>query len=222
MVKKKKESLEEKRKRELLARQDTQLKWILFVLVVIILIAVGVYFMVNSTKRFSYGGLQFEKIMFDKLPLYYSMIQLTSYDGNRINHHLYLRNDPRKLTDVLINGNIVINPTVVFAVDPESDTLCQDNPLAGGLINQFFQANGVKYSATYTNKSYALERNMTYVDCSKVSGQQTFLALKMGNETEINQDSQNCYTLSFKNCEVLKVTERFIVGAYANSKGIKI
>lgn len=210
-------------------RNDRQLKWIVAVMVLILLVAVGVYFFMNKSKTYKYGGISFEKIMFDKLPLEYSRIPLTDIDGNVLAYYnMYLRNDPRDLRNIYINGSIMLMKDTIISVD-ESINGCPDTGIAGYALGIFLDsASGRKHESALANKTVAEEKNMTYADCEDEAGNPTvifdksIIVVKDIGKNEIIRKNQNCYVIGFKDCEIEKSVERFMVGAIANSKGITI
>ena len=48
-----------------------------------------------------------------------------------------------------------------------------------------------------------------------------FVQLEEGNETRIDQTGPACYTLTIKDCEILEVTERFMVETFIELQKIK-
>ena len=225
MAKKRKKKEENKKE----SRNDRQLKWIVAIMVLMILLAAGVYFLINKSKTYSYGGISFEKIMFDKLPLHYSRIPVTDISGSvAAYYNMYLRNDPRELRDININGTIMLMKDTIISVD-ESVNGCPDTGIAGYALGIFLDsATGRKHESALANKTVAEEKNMTYADCEDEEGNpvvifdKSIIVVKDIGKNEIIRKTQNCYIIGFKNCEIEKSVERFMVGAIANSKGIII
>lgn len=200
---------------------ERQVRYIVIGMAAILLVAIFVYYMVQSLKKFEYAGLDFEKIMNGKLPLYRVKIPVTTNQGGIIaNYNLYLRNDPRELREIEINETIRIMPSVVVSLSPEADTGCSDSIIAGGNFFSFLRAAGIDVAVAYNNESYAKERNATYAVCDN-DAEYSLVTIKRGDDNRI-LNTGDCYTLEFKECDILKTTERFIVALYAHSKGIEI
>jgi hypothetical protein len=216
---KKRSSKRAVKKVEKVSKYEKQAKWIIISMIVLIAAVVIVYYFVQSSKSFEYGGINFQKIMYDKLPLFYSKIPVTDINGNLIyNYNIYLRNDPRK-NDVVLNGTIRLMKNAVFSIDPSIEG-CSDNGVAGVSIGTFFRAAGINVSYASSNESDAKKKEIEFVTC-KDSEDKTVIILKQGDKNIISQEG-NCYTIEFTNCEVIKSVEKFIVGAIANSKGKSI
>jgi hypothetical protein len=217
---KKKMKKEKKENREKSSKYEKQLRSILLIMGLILLTAVIAYFVINSTKSFEYGGIKFQKIMFDKLSLYYSRIPLYNVAGELIAYYnLYLRNDPRKL-DISVSDKIKLTQNTVLSVD-ESINGCEDIGIAGSAIGYFFAAAGINKTNANTNKIIANETGVMHATCDN-SLENSVVVIKQGNETAVYKEKPNCYIIEFKDCEINKVTERFIVAAIANSKGISL
>ncbi len=205
------------------SKMDRQLKYVLIVMVLVILLAIGVYYFVQSMKKFNYAGLEFEKVMYDRLPVYHSKIPITNTQGELVaNYNLFLRNDPRALKSIAIDGKIRLMKDTFVSIEPEADGGCEDSGIAGGNFFTFLKVAGVDAKLACTNNTYASERNITYATCQEHLNNSGVIIIKRGESTEIVKKSDDCYEISFRNCEILNVTERFIVGAIANSKGIEL
>ena len=220
MAKKKAEKIGEiKKNPKRSKRYERQLKWIFIGMGVLVLIVLIVYFGIESTKRFDYGGIKFQKIKYDKLLLYYSKIPISDSSGNlKFYYNLYLRNDPRNV-NIPVNGEIQLSKETILSVD-ESINGCEDNGIAGMTLGTFFQAAGINKVSGSTNETIAKERDLLYATCENTNS--SIIVLKQGNETFIREERPDCYVIQFKDCEVLKAVERFIVAAIANSQGITI
>ena len=219
------ESSGEKESKEQSKKHESQLKWVIFGMIALLLVVILVYFIVQQSKYFNYGGLTYEKITSRNVDLYHTQMALKDVDGNLVaNYNLYLRNDPRELKNIIIDGNFVLkNRNVIVSLDPEVERGCEDSGIAGANFFSFMKVSGYDIKLGYTNKTYAQERNASFSNCDVNYGPYyDVIVIKKGNETSIVKRDENCYELYFKDCEILKITERFMVALYANSKGIKI
>jgi len=206
-------------------QQESQLKWIILGMIALILLIIAIYFVIQGSKYFNYGGLTYEKVTSRNVDLYHTQMALKDVDGNLVaNYNLYLRNDPRELKNITIDGNFVLkNRNVIVSLDPEVERGCEDSGIAGANFFSFMKVSGYDVKIGYTNKTYAQERNASFSNCDVNYGPYyDFVVIKRGNETSIVKREENCYELYFKDCEILKVTERFMVALYANSKGVEI
>ena len=187
------------------------------VLFLIILSAYNYY-----ASNFTYLDLKFSKVKFGKLDFYYAKIPLFNTNGEITgNYNLYIRNDPRELEDIKINGQIRMKPKIIMASD---DIKCEDAGIAGGELGAIIGLWSRIIPGT-TNRTIAEKEGKTYASCSLKDGMyidSTVLTFKTGNVTEIRQTGKDCYEVSVKDCEILRATERFILGLYAHSKGLEI
>ena len=124
------------------------------------------------------------------------------------------REDPRELEDVKVNmkDNIVKfkkNNTVYISLDPEMQA-CEDNSIAlmnlAGFLRDFA---GLEVKSAVNNKTFAEENGMNYADCEN-SPYNTVIYINSGNETSISEIG-NCYQLIYSDCEILEVTEKFML-----------
>lgn len=202
-------------------KQDKQLKWILVIMFAVILITALSYFISINLKKFEYGGLKFEKIMYDKLPLYYSQIPINIGGGDMINYNMYLRSDPRQLRYIKINGTTILKDYVVISLDRAAENQCSSREELRNLA-ELIQGTKRILKIGFNDLNLSIEKNMSYVSCdnaSMIPG--TILMFHSSNTTQITQKG-TCYDIEFSDCKVNEVTERLMVGWIANAKGIKV
>ena len=176
--------------------ENKVLKKILIGLGVLILVLIAGYFIINSLSSFKYKGVNFNIIKEGEILFYHTSFPL-KYNGNDVNYNVYLRNDPRKLEDVQFNGNItlmemmVINNTDGFVCDG-------DGGIAMYNFKQIVNAIGI---TTMQDPNASCDPQ----------GRYTFIKIDKGDITEIKQTGHSCYEFYVSNCEILKVTEKFLV-----------
>ena len=173
------------------------------------------YWLIQESKKFEYNGLKFEKIMFGDIPLYRAKIPLFDSLRNLVaNYNLYLRNDPRKLKDILVTGEIRLMKNVVIAAD--ENLICEDEAIAGSSLKGFLTnvvRTNVFIGTTEKSKSNS---NLIYADCN--SDKFSTLIIETADKTEIVQAGQNCYKIKISNCEIMGAVEKFMVELYKNSR----
>ena len=199
--------------------------WI-YVLIGVVIVLGLIYVSYKSyleSKKIEYAGLNFEQKKFGDLNFYYTRIPLFDKNGiNTVNYSMYLRNDPRTLEDIKIEGMIRIKSKTILA--SEAGLQCENNGIAGGELGQAIGLWTTVITGT-SNKTLADNRSIPYVSCNASEGMyldSTSLSFKVANVTGISQKGADCYEISVANCEILEAVERFIVGAYAHSRGIEI
>ncbi len=202
-------------------KQNNYLKILLIAMMLVMVFIAGVAWFRYQAMRFEYAGLNFEKIMFDKLQMYHAKIPLSSLTGNVVaNFNLYFRNDPRELESIPITGRIRLKRNAIVALDPSMED-CGDNAIAGLNLGQFLGAAGIKPLEGSTNLSEALETGVNYASCENVVS--SVIITEKSDKTQIIKEGEDCYRIQVAVCEdVVKATERFIIGAIGHSSGYDI
>lgn len=202
---------EEKRKKQTAA--------VAIFMIALILTILLVWFIFQSSKKFEYAGLNFVKGKQGNLILYQAKVPLTDASGTEVSSFLlYLKEDPRKLKRINIEDKIMLKPIVAISASDDIARNCSDLVVSATTLALFLKYAGVSSFAATTNKAEAVKNNMTYVSCDK-NNKYSVIEFKQVNETKITT-SNYCTTLYFNNCEMLNVTERFMVGVYAQSQNI--
>ena len=201
--------------------QNKQVKWAVFFMIGIILIVV-LFFVIkgNFIDRFDYKGLEFQKTQLGELKFYSAKFPIASGTGQVIGDYaVNLRNDPRKL-DMPITLN-TLTEKIEFSVDRNKYDdvyislnpfmkICEDSGIAVLAISSFLRDSGLNVKSSVTDKAYAKANNLTQRWCDN-SIHDTVIIVTDGNETSITEIYPNCYELKFKECEVLQVSEKFIL-----------
>jgi hypothetical protein len=219
-IKKQKARIEKEEKAE--AVKITK-KWGIFIAVGIVVAFSALFIAYNYySANFEYLDLKFSKVRFGKLIFYHAKIPLLNQAGEIVNYYnLYIRNDPRELRDIPINGNIKLKGKVIMASD---ELKCEDNGIGGGELGGVIGLWSRVIQGT-VNKTLAQEKDISYVTCDSsemIYLDSSVLIFKPGNVTSIDQKGKDCYEVSVKDCEVMRAVERFILGLYAHSKGLEI
>jgi len=227
MVKKKskKENMKKTKKniKQKSMSEDNQFKIIVGIMLGLIFLVVAIFVISNLSNEFTYLGLEYERINEGDLILYTSNIVIRLPDGSIRNSGFYFRNDPRKLKDLDIDGIIDIPIGLIeedytyVAVNPNIEG-CEDNMLA--LINLGLYLNSIESNpkSASTDEEFAEENNFPHITCESETTNPKIIIQK-GDENSIELLENECYVLTFNECEITKVTERFTVAAIAHSSG---
>jgi len=193
-----KKERQEKKKEEERKKHNKQLKGILIVLGIVAILFIGTVFFIHQIRHFEYKGIDFEVQKFGDLIVYKTTFGIQgALTGKAIaNYNVYFRKDPRESQipfDGKINllDNLVINSTM------------KDNCEGYGVVSV---ANFVKVFDLLGTRVIQ-DNNAT---CDE-QGRYMFVQLQEGDESKIVQYGPACYTLTVNNCEVLDVTEKFII-----------
>ena len=190
----------EKVSRDELEKQNKTLKNIFIGLGVFVVVIVVVALLISSVRYFDYEGLRFNVVKEGEIVFYNAVFPI--YDGvtgkNIVDYNVYMRNDPRKLEDVVFDGEVVLRKNTVL--NSTADFNCDgDGMIAVGNLVQVFERFGT---------NVVKDPN---VGCDAQGGGHVFIQIREGDETSIEQFAPTCYNFYVSDCEILEVTEKFIV-----------
>lgn len=201
--------------------EEKQLKIAIYVMAGLILIVFLGSYMINNSKGFSYAGLEFQKEKRGELELYLTSIPIIDpANTGEMNHfNFYFREDPRKLENIGIHDRINLGGNVAIASGKKDIESCEDSILAATTLSVFLKQIDINLFPATTNKTEAEESDRIYANCS--DSKYVTVEILNGDENKIVKE-ENCYKLVAKDCEVMNVAERFMLGAYAHANGIEI
>jgi hypothetical protein len=176
--------------------QNKILKIFLIVIGLFSISFVLVFLSVNSSKNFEYRGIDWDVLKEGNVIFYHASLPMI-YKGNEINYNVYLRNDPRKLEDVPVEGDLKMLEMMV--VESSNNFVCDGY---GGIA----MINLQQIVGTF-GMNVIKDPNAT---CDS-EGRYLFVTMQEGDVTSIEKTGPACYNFNIKDCEVLKVTERFII-----------
>lgn len=177
-------------------------------ILVILFVAWNVISYFNST--FEYKGVEFT-IVEEIAPYRVSLpVTVTSTITGAVidtqDAYFYLRNDPRTLDSIPFEGPIDFRRDMVM--NATGDIKCEGM----GVIATFNLAN--LYSTLGTSVSKDPDAT-----CDE-QGRFMFVQIEEGEETKIEKLGTACYKLTFKDCEILEVTERFFVETLSQANSV--
>jgi len=180
-------------------RQKKQFGIILGVLGAIILLCLIGFIFNYSATHFDYKGLKFKKVVQGEI-IFYEVPMVTQYEGSKLTYNFYLRTNPNKLKDVTFDGEIELKNALILNVTTENLFCDGDWQIAiGNLMNLYI-----------FNIEVGRDENAT---CDS-AGRYAFVQIHEGNESRIEQYGPACYNLYIADCEVLAVTEKFMVETF--------
>jgi len=171
--------------------------FLLFIGIVLVIFVSWILFSYFQST-FDYRGVEFAKVneiapYMTSLPVNYG---ITGQASQETTFGFYIRNDPRKLDAIPFDGEMTFLKNVVM--NSTGDIKC------GGM--------GVVGTANMANLYSVLGARVVRdpnVSCDD-EGKWTFIQIEAGSETKIEQIGNSCYLLTFKDCEVLQITERYM------------
>lgn len=219
---------EEKDNKSLKKTQNIQAKWMVFLMIGLILIVVAVPFITkNFINTFDYKGLQFQKTKLGDIIFYSTRFPVVGITGQAVGtYSVNLRSDPRDLDFIPVD---ITEDRVEFAVygNKFGDVyislfpfmeICEDSVISLAALSGFLKDSNLNVKSAYTDKAYAKKHDVEQRWCYN-DGFDTVIVVTDGDETSITEIAPNCYELQFSDCEILQVSERFmllILEEYAN------
>lgn len=196
-------------------RQNKQILYAIVLMVLVILIIITVpYIMKNYLNKFSYLKLDFYKNNLGKITFYSTNIPLIDNNGKVVaGYSMDFRNDPRKLNYINVSisdKNInLMRDNITYVAISSNVNHCDYNTVAVANLASFLRGFArLNLKGASSDKEYANLTNSTYANC-QTNPNNTVILIKSGNETKIEKTSKNCYELTYKECEVTQVTEKF-------------
>tara|TARA_Y100000034_G_scaffold136687_1_gene214943 strand:- start:4264 stop:4971 length:708 start_codon:yes stop_codon:yes gene_type:complete len=199
-------------------KQKKQLIWVIVLMVSLVAIVILVPLIKTQfINKFVYSKLDFQKTQAGNMVFYSTRIPVGDLKGNVIgDFFINFRNDPRKLDKEISYKQTTTMPVfsrdeTVYISTGEMNRNCIDGTAAvltlSGFLKQFALMN---ISGAISDQKIAKETGFPFVTCLN-SPDNTVINIIEGDETKIVQTSPDCYTLEFKDCEVMKVSEKFIL-----------
>lgn len=185
--------------KEQIKKQRKQLKVILSILGIFVLIFVVVFLLSRGTTSFDYKGLELKMVKEGDL-IFYQTRMTTQYEGNPLQYDFYFRTNPNKLKKIPFEGEIELKNDLILNVTTENLFCDGDWQIAiGNLMNlNVFNIN------VGTNENASCDSNGMY----------SLVQIHEGNESKIEQYGPACYNLYITDCEVLPVTEKFMIESF--------
>ncbi len=214
---KQKNKQKKENKTTLKQKQEKQIMWIVIFMSLLILILVLVPFIQkNFINKFRVINLEFQKTKSGDLMFYSTRLPVIDSSGTITGtYSMNFRNDPRKLIKIELDGEIKENgitfikeKPVYISIDPNM-TPCEDNVLAMFILASFLRDFKMDVKSGISNEDYAISNNLTFIDCEN-SLVNSVIEITNGNETNIIKKNENCYKITYENCEIMLSVERFI------------
>ncbi len=182
-----------------LKKEDKLLAIILLILGVVLIGFLGSYYYLSSLDEFEFRGVEFQKAV-DKggITFYHTQYPIM-HQGKKANYHVWLRKDPRKLNKTIeFEGEFKLTELVV--INTTQDFSCKGyGSIAIGNLKQVLTSINAKSGSSEN-----------YSRCD-TQGRYTYIEIIPGEESRIVQTGPSCYDFIIKDCEMLEVTERFIM-----------
>ncbi len=147
--------------------------------------------------NFEYRGVKFKYVKEGNLYFYRSQIPLQIAPGKIRTYNIYTRKDPREIDkEIPFYGNIELKKLLVL--NSTDDFICDGDGTIG--VANIVNLHGIIGGKAVVNST---------ISCSE-EGDYMYLLLDKGEENKIEQIGEACYKATISNCDILKVTERFL------------
>ncbi len=194
---------------------DNQTKFVLLFMAILILVILFTYLAVKESRKFNYLGVTFYRND-GRCPAGFYLGEFPLGDDNYL--RFCFRQDPRNL-NITIQNPIFLTDKVALAMDSSYTEKCEDSIVSATTLSVFLSQLGASAYGATINKTEALALNRTYVNCST-----TLNSIVVFNDSDKNsiEKQENCYFINVKDCSIMNATERFMMGMWASSKGVKL
>jgi hypothetical protein len=193
--------MEDKVRKKEISKENKMLSKILIVIGIFFLIIIIAFIIIRVSTKPNYNGVTFNAIQEGEIIFYQTTFKVL-YKGELTNYNIYLRNNPNKLKkEVPFDGELNLKNILVLNTTTENLFCEGDWNLAIGNLQNL----GI------FNIQIMKDENAT---CSQ-EGDFMFLQIEEGEESRIEQYGPSCYKLIVSDCEILPVTERFMIETFA-------
>ncbi|OGJ13109.1 hypothetical protein A3K82_03690 [Candidatus Pacearchaeota archaeon RBG_19FT_COMBO_34_9] len=204
--------IEEKEKapsREQIKKESKIFRNIIILMIGFVLLFFIVYASIYFTDHFKVGGVKFEVIKIGELILYKTSVSgiinesgafvMGKYDyGQKADYNFYFRKDPRKLQNIPL-GERIPQIRKENVIDIKQDFNCGgDGVIAIANLLKLYEVAGA---------NIIKDENAS---CDSL-GRYGWISILEGNETKIERFGPACLELYVSNCEILDVTEKFML-----------
>jgi len=205
----------EVKKSELGKEKEVELKWILGMMIGLIVLLLGVYFIMSELNKVEYKGLVFAKERFGEIPVYRYSYFFNDNEGQLIKYNLFLRNDPRTNT-VPVEGEIALGGNIYVSINATGLNECKESSIALASLAAFIINNQLTLVAGTPDLEESRATNVSHITCEIYQNNPVIL-IQSGEETKITREN-NCYKIDVANCDINPAIEKFEVQTILDAK----
>jgi len=211
----KKEEKIEVKKPELGKEKEVELKLIFGIMIGLIVLLLGIYFIMSELNKVEYKGLAFAKERFGEIPVYRYSYFFNDNQGQLIKYNLFLRNDPRTNT-VPIEGEIALGGNIYISINSTGLNDCKESSIAVASLAAFIINNQLTLVAGTPDLEESKANNVSHITCEIYQNNPVIL-IQAGEETKIVREN-NCYRINVANCDINPAIEKFEVQTIIDAK----
>jgi len=185
---------------------------ILIIIFIILAIILASFFLFKGSNKdhFVYNNLEFYKINDSNLTWYTTNVTV-NVKNRSADYLFYFRIDPRKTGKISFKDELNIFNKSYVSFSSESLS-CEAANLVGWNLGDFLGRMGSKVSAGRTEKNDSND-TVKIINCSTDLNATTII-LKANNSKSriyLDKNNPNCIILEAKDCEIIEISERFII-----------
>lgn len=183
------------------AKENKFLSRFFIVILLFFLAIIVAFFIMKSPSHTKYNGITFNVIKEGEL-IFYEVPFNVANNGKPAVYNIYLRNEPKKLNkEIPFKGELELKNYMVLDVTTENLFCDGDwNIAIGNMLN-----------LNIFNIEIMKDEN---AGCDP-EGEYMFVQIEEGEKSMIEQTGPSCYKLIVSDCEVLPVTERFMIEVFS-------
>lgn len=159
-----------------------------------------------TPENFTFRGIDYQKVREGNLT-FYRMSFPVNFRGGNYDYRIWTRKDPRELNgSVPLEGDFLFRETRNVVLKFDENLKCETRTIA--------EANFMNLRIFGTN----VTRNDD-ASCQP-DGDFLFINVRTANRTAIVQTGKSCYDFNVNDCEVLDVTERYMLEVFSFANGL--
>jgi len=183
-------------------KEDKELKKVFLVVGGLVAFFLISLFAINLATHSKYDNINFDRIQEGELTFYHTSLPVDSNhivtaDAVAAKYNLYFRNSPAELKEIPFEGDITLMEDVILNFTEEFN--CDGDGVIA--VANFITVLNVLGADASKNEELGCDEQ----------GRYTFIQFQVGNETGIVQTGPSCYEFNINNCEILEVTEKYMV-----------
>lgn len=195
-------TIEEKRaSKEQIKQFSKTLAKVLAFLAFLFILFFAIYY-ISSSNTVTFKGVDYNKLQVGEVLFYHAQIPyIKDLEGTKYN--VYLRSNPKDISKKIpFDEKDISWKQIVVTNFSTNDLVCEGySIIAQANFNQILSSGIGLTLITDPNASCDAENRYMHI------------SIEAGDETKIEKTGEYCYRLEFTNCEILEVTERFLLEA---------
>lgn len=176
---------------------------VLAFLVFLFILFFSVYYLSVFSKIVTFKGVEYHKLQVGDVLFYHAQIPYLRDLEGTTKYNVYLRSNPKEISKKIpLDGEDIRWKQLVVTNYSTGGLVCDGYTIIAQANFHQILSDGVGLTMVRNDTLYCDDEN-----------RYMYLLVEAGDETKIEKIGESCYRLEFTNCEILQVTERFILEA---------